>query len=284
MLRASTAVAGEPRKQECVAANERAQDLRQAGKLREMHAPLALCLSESCPGAVRDDCAERMRELDAVTPTVVFEAKDAAGHALNAVRVTVDGDAFADKLDGTPLAVDPGAHRFAFDVRGMRTQIRSLVFREGEKDRHETVVFGASAARPAIPAPEAGAQGPEGDSTSDGDSRTTIGLVLGGTGAVALVVGSVLGVVSKSTYDHALNRECGAAAGFADAKMCNASGVSGVQLAHGEAAAATATFVAGALLLGGGAYLVLTVPKGGEVALAPRVDRRSASLTLQTSW
>jgi hypothetical protein len=251
--------------------------------LRETRAQLALCVSESCPGPVREDCAQRLSELDAVIPTVVFEAKDAAGRALTAVRVKVDGDVLIDRLDGSALAVDPGAHRFAFEARGMRTQTRSLLFREGEKDRHETVVFAAKAAHPAIPATEAGAQTPDDDSTS-GDNRSTIGFLLGGTGAVVVVVGTVLGVVAKSTYDHALNRECGAAAGFGDAKTCDASGVSGVHLAHGEAAAATASFVVGALLLGGGTYLVLTAPKGSEVALAPVIGPRSASLSVQTSW
>jgi hypothetical protein len=61
---ASPAAADAPTKQECVAANEAAQDLRRAGKLREAREKLAVCLDEGCPKAVRDDCAQRRDEVD----------------------------------------------------------------------------------------------------------------------------------------------------------------------------------------------------------------------------
>src|SRR5450432_2123164 len=130
----------EPTKQQCVDANDAAQDLRQSGKLRQARERLALCASASCPAIVREDCAQRLGEVDAAMPTIVFEAKDAAGNALPAVAVTMDGQPFAEKLDGKPLQLDPGEHRFVFNAQGLPSTEKTLVVREGDKARHEHVV------------------------------------------------------------------------------------------------------------------------------------------------
>ncbi|MBV9945784.1 MAG: hypothetical protein JOZ69_02945, partial [Myxococcales bacterium] len=42
-----------PTKQQCVGANESAQDLRRSGKLHEARTNLATCLSTTCPRLVR---------------------------------------------------------------------------------------------------------------------------------------------------------------------------------------------------------------------------------------
>src|ERR1700682_5135359 len=84
----SSALAAKPTKKECAAANEAAQDLRSAGRLRDARASLAVCTAASCPGPIREDCAQRLKDVEAAIPTVVFVAKDAAGNDLGAVRVT----------------------------------------------------------------------------------------------------------------------------------------------------------------------------------------------------
>ena len=119
-LSASPAVAADPTKQECVAANESAQDLQRTGKLREARASLAVCTAASCPGAVREDCGQRLKEVEAALPRLVFAAKDALGHDLGAVRVTIDGEPLLDKLDGSSTTVDPGEHHFTFEAEGFR--------------------------------------------------------------------------------------------------------------------------------------------------------------------
>ncbi len=52
---------------------------------------------------------------------IVFEAKDGAGNDLVAVTVTMDGQRVTDKLDGLPLQLDPGEHRFTFESEGLPT-------------------------------------------------------------------------------------------------------------------------------------------------------------------
>src|ERR1700733_4703749 len=91
LVPATTAIAADPTKQECIVASESAQDLRHAGKLREARARGAVCTAVSCPGPVREDCAQLVVEVDMAMPTLVFEVRDGAGNDVNRVRVTMDG-------------------------------------------------------------------------------------------------------------------------------------------------------------------------------------------------
>lgn len=291
-----------PTKEACIAANESAQDLQTAGKLRDARSKLLVCVAESCPGPLRQDCTQRLADVDRAAPTVVFVAKDAAGADLSAVRVTMDGHVLVDSLNGTAIPVDPGEHRFFFEAAGLPLLDRTLTLRAGEKDRREFVVFGGAALPGGAPpapaqAPTAGPPGPPGpepaapgrpaETTSTsrtGSSQRMIGLVLGGAGAVGLVVGGVFGILTKTTYDHALGSECGLAAGYADAKTCTAAGAQDVQSSHDLATVSTVGFVAGAALLGGGAYLFFTAPKASAVSLAPAVGARSAGLSVRGSF
>src|SRR5580698_10702647 len=104
-LAAFPARAADPTKQECVEANDAAQDLRQSGKLRQAREKLAICASASCPSVVRDDCMQRLAELDSAMPQVVFSARDASGNDLVDVKVTIDGAPLVDRLDGSSVKV-----------------------------------------------------------------------------------------------------------------------------------------------------------------------------------
>ena len=261
--------AAESTKLECIAANDAAQDLRRAGKLREAREKLALCVSESCPGPVREDCAQRLTEVDGVMPSIVFEAKDAAGNDVVGVTVTMDGQRLQDKLTGLPLQVDPGEHRFVFEAEGQPTTEKTIVVREGERDRHERVVLGQlGGPGPSTPAP----------SSSDGGTPRTIAYAVGGAGVVGLVIGSVLGLVSKSSYDHALQTECGN-----NPSGCSPQGIQDGQSAHGQATASTVAFVAGIALLGAGGVLYFTAPKA-SVNVGTTVGSDRAGVVVTGAW
>ena len=66
-------------------------------------------------------------------PTVVFEAKDAAGAIVFAVKVKMDGDLLAERLQGSALPIDPGEHTFTFEVAGRPSVEKHLMIFEGEK-------------------------------------------------------------------------------------------------------------------------------------------------------
>ncbi len=290
LLAPSVVLADAPTKQECVAANESAQELRRGGKLRETRAQLSVCISATCPGPVREDCVARLAETEAAVPSVVFDVRDDADRDLSAVRVTMDGQPLADKLDGGAIAVDPGPHHFVFEAQRFRTETRDLVLREGVKNRRERVVLVAAA--PATPPGGASASGNSGtvgeppteQGHHDGSTQRTVGLVLGGAGALGVVVGGIFGIVSKITYDHARSSECGSALGYPSARQCSMAGVADVQTANGQATAATVGFIAGAVLLGAGATVYLTAPKAGDVAVGPAVGSEGAGLVVRGRW
>jgi hypothetical protein len=108
-------------------------------------------VSPACPTIVRDDCNQRVLELDAVTPTVVFVWKDPDGSDRSDVKVFVEGRLWANKLDGTPVAIDPGPRTFTFVAPERPAVIRHFVFREGDKGRRELVsLAGPGEARPKV--------------------------------------------------------------------------------------------------------------------------------------
>jgi hypothetical protein len=280
----SPAFAAEPTKDQCIDANESSQALRKTEKLHEAEQKLLVCVSASCPGPIRDDCAQRLTELRAATPTVVFSVKDDADQDLTQVHVTLDGAPLTDRLDGTAIPIDPGPHRFTFAASGKNKEERAFVIREGEKDRRERVVLvttggpaPAATAVPATPPPDATAPAPAEAPPKDGKTQRIAGVAVGGAGVVGLVVGSILGLAAHSKYNDALTNECGGVA-----SNCKQAGVDDGKSAHSEAAVSTVLFVAGAALVAGGAVLYFTAPKG--VTVSPTVGWQSAGVAVGGRW
>jgi hypothetical protein len=270
--------AAEPTKLECIAANDVAQDLRRGGKLLEAREKLALCVSTTCPELVREDCGQRLAEVDAVVPSLVFEALDATGRDVADVAVTMDGQRLPGKLSGLPMHMDPGEHRFVFDAEALGRAEKTLVVREGERDRHERIVLLRPVGQPAASPPALTSTAPARSSSSEDDSQRMIAFLVGGTGAVGLLVGSVLGLVSKSSYDHALHTECGN-----DPGGCSRQGVQDGESAHGQAAASTVAFVTGGVLLGTGAVLYFTAKKA-RISLGTTVGRERQGIVVSGAW
>jgi hypothetical protein len=138
------ALAADPTTADCLAAADRFADLRPQHKLREARDKLLICSAATCPGDVRQECGRRLDEINALMPTIVFETKDGAGNDIAAVRVTMDGQLLATRLEGVALSIDPGEHSFTFEVAGHAPVAKSIVIREGEKDRRERIVVGGA--------------------------------------------------------------------------------------------------------------------------------------------
>jgi serine/threonine-protein kinase len=221
---------------------------------------------------VRDDCIQRLDELDNVMPTLVFEVKDASGNDLSTVTVTMDGQPFAQRVGGAAVAVDPGEHRFTFQAPGSSSTDKTVVVREGEKARRVQVALGTTTETPSGP-------GKPSSATSDGNTQRLIALVVGGAGVVGLVIGGVFGIVSKSTYNNAFQNECGS-----NTNGCSSKGAQDGQTAFSQATISTVGFVTGAALLAGGAVIYFTAPKGTGVAVAPTVGTAGGGLSVIGAW
>jgi hypothetical protein len=269
---ASATAHADPTKDECINANEAAQALRSAGKLRDARDKLTLCVAATCPGPVRDDCSERLSELQKALPTVVFAVRSAGGADVSLVRVKMDGALLTAKLDGRAIPLDPGPHSFVFEARGFAPFETTLLIREGEKDRHEAIALPvdaeiqAPAPPPALPPSEPSATAGAGPApstvlppeTPSSHGSTTRALSFGalGLGVAGVAVGSIFGGLALQDKQ-ALDRDC------KGGKACPPSAQSDINLLHSNGTIANVAFGVGIVGLAAGAVLFF-VSRGGH--------------------
>jgi hypothetical protein len=279
-----------PDKAACLAASNKAQDLRDAHKLVEAREQLRICAQQACPGVVAKDCLTWLDAVEQGLPTVVVSAKDPAGRDLFDVKVTADGQPLTSKLAGDALPMNPGPHAFHFELADGTVLDQQVLVREGLKNQNVAVVLGKAAPAPAAGAAPAGpTSGAQPDTTPAADSGggipwRTVGWITGGVGVAGVALGSIFGVMAMSDKNGA---HCDASGACDPGKLSDA---------NSAATISTVGFIAGGVLLAGGAALVLFGPSGSAPAsaapasggatlkLAPLVGARDAGLLLGGSW
>jgi hypothetical protein len=268
----------------CINASEKAVALRKADKLMEQRAALSTCAASSCPDAVRSSCQQRLAQANQAIPSIVFLAKDGSGGDLVAVKLTIDGAAYADHLDGGAIALNPGEHEFRFEVAGQPPAVKRFVMHQGEQNRREVVVLGAApipaaemapsaSAAPATPpeasTPAAAATADQG-APSRGGRQRTLGLVVGSVGVASLAAGAIFGGLSIAAHG-SYEKNCGSNIG-APAGLCNSQGVSGESDAATKGTLSTVFFIAGGVATVAGGALFFSSPKGAtssQVGVGP---------------
>lgn len=239
-------------KEQCADADSQAQELRRDGKFSAARQKLQQCSDPACPGIVRDDCVQRVDDLERAQPTIVFDAKDGEGHDLVAVHVTVDGAPLTEKLEGRALRVEPGSHTFTFTAAGNPTVTETFVLKEGEKERRERIVIGQP--KPVAPTPTAPSIATPPPVSSGGWTSTQwVGVTLAGAGVIGLGVGGVFGLLTGSAWSSAKDA-CGG-----DTSHCRdvSTASSDKSTALSDSTISTVGFAAGGVLLVGGAVLFL---------------------------
>ena len=285
-----------PKGESCGAALQASQRLQGEGRLQAARAELVACLSAGCSGPIRSDCERRQATLTEIIPAVVLVAKDEASHDLTSVRVTMDGQPLAERIDGSPIPVDPGPHRFVFEAAGFRRIETTMVARE-RNQRTRVVAYlnaataferGAGATGPSVSVPRGGqpessletSAAPSGNGHGHGQAwKRKLALGLGGAGVASFAVGAIWALRSKVTYDHALVTECDG-----DPGRCSPQGIADGQTAHQQARVATIGFLAAGVLISAGAAIYFTTPRQTQVAVAPSVADRSAGFALAGKW
>lgn len=122
-----------PDRAACVAAYEGAQTSMRRGSLKAAREQLGVCLDDACSRVLRTDCAKWLDEVEARLPKVVLGCEGPDGAARSDVRVTVDGQPFAERALGKAIEIDPGEHVFRFELPGEAPlEVRTLVH-EGDK-------------------------------------------------------------------------------------------------------------------------------------------------------
>jgi hypothetical protein len=282
--------AADPTTADCLAANKSSVDLRNDLKLRAARAQLLVCASTNCPADIRKECLRRVDEVNAQIPTIIFEAKDASGRDLSAVKVTMDGQLIADRLEGTALSMDPGEHTFMFEAAGQPAITRQFVMRESQKDRREALTFGQlaaipppanvapNAARPEPP-PASALAAPTSDSAEPSAGlgmQKIVGIVAAGIGVVGLGLGSTFGLIAISKKNDAQG---------ACPNLCaDQAGVSMWSDAKTAAMISDVAFVVGGLGLAGGAVLWFTAKPPPYGSASAQVGLGPGSIQLKGVW
>lgn len=197
----------------CLSASQAALDLANTQKLRAERDQLLLCAAATCPSEVRLECQRRIDEVNVALASIVFTVRDASGHDLTAVKITMDGDMLANRLDGTAIEIEPGEHQFRFEALGQVMQERRIDVRKAEKGRHELIVFqptppverasSVQRSSPAIAAPRAINNTP----AIATDNQRKLAYLMGGFGLVGIGVGTAYGLTAISRK-HAAEARC----------------------------------------------------------------------------
>lgn len=196
------AAAQDADKTQCAAAYERAQEDRAASHLKSARDDLVICAQQACPTFVQTDCVQWLAEVEAEMPSVVVAAKGSDGSDTIDVKVTVDGEVFAEQLDGKTKDIDPGMHAFRFEHGDAQPIERQILIRQGEKNRIVEVSF-ASTEPPAReePTPPTAPSTPEvveePPPAGPGHLRP-YAFVAGGVGALGLIGFGVFGLLGRS--------------------------------------------------------------------------------------
>jgi hypothetical protein len=201
----------------CLAASDQGQQQRDDGKYHRARESFATCARNVCPAMVRRDCLKWLADLDQATPTLVFGARNEAGGDLVDVTVLVDGALLLSKLDGKPVAVDPGTHLLHFQTAGYPAVEQQVVVRAGEKERLLSIQFGTPP--PLVPSTPPAKTRAEG---GDEEPRTSA-WVFGGIAIVAFVSEAYFGISGLSDRSSLKSQPC------AQDATCPASSVDSIR-------------------------------------------------------
>jgi hypothetical protein len=225
-------------KAQCLTAHEEAQTARIARHFGEARTKLRACAREECPGLVRADCVNWLGDLAKISPSVIVDA-DVDGQQAPSTRVYLDGTLLVDHLDGQAVELDPGVHRFRFEVPGFSPQEQDVVVSEGVQGRVVAASFHHDVREPA-PAPRAV------PAARPIPSTVLISAAVALTGVASTAVFGALAISKKSS----LSESC--------APFCTDSQV-GVVRGYALAADVSAGVAAAAAALAG--YLFFTRPE-----------------------
>jgi hypothetical protein len=193
---------------------------------------------------MHSDCTRWLAEVDAMMPTIVVRASAGSDDIVDA-RVSIDGTPLADRIDGLPIALDPGEHTIVVEW-AQKTEQRRVVLAAGEKARAVPFVFEPARVGPPEALPPKARSEPETRA-----ARPVPWTVFGTAGLSALAFGSFafFAVDGAGKLDDLDRSGC--------RPFCNAADVQAVDRA---ALVADVSLVVGILAAGASVLLYLTRP------------------------
>jgi tetratricopeptide (TPR) repeat protein len=183
----------------------------------------------------------------------VIIAKEAQVQGLVVER---DGRAIDAAEWATPIPIDSGTHTIRALAPGKKTWSTQVTISAPRTRASVNVpVLEDEPGGGAVIPPPPGKEQTDVRPNDAGNTQRLVGLIVGGAGVVALGAGAFFGLKAGSTYDDAI-AQCNAA------HQCQQSGLDLADTATSQATISTVSFVAGGVLLAGGAVLYFTAPRG----------------------
>lgn len=207
-----------------------------------------------------------------------------AAHEVPGLEIKRDGTVLGKPLWGTAVPVDPGGHNVTASAPGYATWEGSI---EANGDGKVVAVPVPKLAEDTSAADAAAANAkkqPKGEPkpVDRGATQRWIGIGVAGAGVIGVAVGVIFGLSAKGKLDDSN------ADGHCQANNhCDAVGFQARNDAKDAATISTIGFIAGAALIGGGAAIYFTAPKGqpkAGLAVAPQIGAGAAGLRLSGSF
>jgi hypothetical protein len=184
------------------------------------------------------------------------------------LTVTVDGEAVPEVDRSLPLFLDPGEHEVEAHAPQYQPSVAHVTVPATPASDALVVTLPALEMLSAAPAPAPPIAPP---SPVESPMRRTAGWIVGGAGVVALGVGTIFAADAVSRTGNL------AACGGCSAGPAQTSEI-----------VALATFLAGAVAVGTGAWLVFSPPRpsprASRLVLVPRFAQGTGGLTLAGTW
>jgi hypothetical protein len=186
----------------CAKLFQSAKQLEEAGHLRDAVKTLDECGARRSCGSIARQCQLRYTRLEMEIPSIVPVLKDEAGAPVTEVTLAMDGEPLTGKLDGRPVAVDPGIHEFVFKTDKGVVTTQKIVVVQGQRNRQIDISLQKAeqttlAALPPPPPDSSVAQRvPQAPPSDDPTPRPT---ARGGRSAAPYLVG-VIGLAGLAGY------------------------------------------------------------------------------------
>ena len=270
-----TAVAADRSSLACIQSAEEGESARSSADLIRARELFTRCSARDCPSVLRRDCTTWLDETERQIPSVVLGAHDAHGADLLEAHATIDGVRVQNRLDGTPLDLNPGPHTIRFEGTGVAPVELKVVIRAGEKNRSVLAPLAPPQPPPATtpaPAPVAPPPPPPPPSPQPHAGVPWGVFAFGGLALAGFGTFTVFAIRGNSDLDH-LHGTC--------APGCTHSQVESVRL---ELEAADIALGVGAVATVAATWIgirALTKPSGAgwELTLAPsRTGARAGAL------
>lgn len=218
----------------------------------------AIALAQHLGRADREKTArERADKLESrlIRLTIVSQEKD--------VEVKLDGNVLEAAALGTPVPVDSGKHTIEATAKGKKTfsttvdvsdhaRSPSVEIPALDADPEATKSSSSSASNGASSSAAPGAEEP----TSGSSTQRVVSYVAMGLGVVGIGVGTVFGLRTSSIWTEAMTHCTGV--------ECDRTGVTLATDAKNAGTVSTISFIAGGVLLAGGAVLFFTSPSSSS--------------------